>query len=176
MTHWWYKLRLWVWNCASGFPSWHVHRHKQAQKGKPDVSSQTNVWYIFPPEVVCFIFNLENLSYRNKLRFCTGLTVGRGIIDILFTCRNRTSVHPCPAGLKGQWHKYSLCCFQFQLIKHCLSKLIVISKVATSTLEDEIWVLIVLALHVLILKNTTEVIWSFQRMFQCSFFFVTDSY
>lgn len=96
MTHWWYKLRLWVWNCASGFPSWHVHRYKQAQKRKPDVFSQTNVWYRYPPELVCFNFNLENWSHRNKLRFCTG----RGIIGMLFTCGNRTSVHPCPAGLK----------------------------------------------------------------------------
>lgn len=31
------------------------------------------------------------------------------------------------------------------------------------------------ALHVLPLKKTTEVICSFQRMFQCSFFFVSDS-
>lgn len=36
--------------------------------------------------------------------------------------------------------------------------------------------LIVPALHVPNLKNTTEVICSFQKMFQCSFFFVSDSY
>lgn len=172
MTHWWYKLRLWVWNCASGLPSWHLHRHKQAQKGKPDVSSQTNVWYIFPPEWMCFTFNLENSSHKVQLRFCTGLTAERGVVGMLFTCGNRTSV----GVLQGQWHKYSLCCFQLQLIQHCLSKLVLTSKVSACTLEDAIWVLIVLALHVLILKNTTEIICNFQRIVQYSFFFVSHSY